>query len=156
MTKILNKFLVLSHTFSPTKQLKSTPPKKKKKIYKYRKALKNHESHTKFHPQTHNHESHTRKSRATIETDLCGGVVTDGTLTLFLGTVTHSPSSLKKATMSSLISRRENPKLGFSAIKKLSSSSFSSKGSTCSLPATSESPSVTFHDWKLKTTLWIS
>ena len=46
MTKILNKFLVLSHTFSPTKPLKSTQKKKK-----YRKALKCHESHTNFHPK---------------------------------------------------------------------------------------------------------
>ena len=33
---------------------------------------------------------------ATVETDLRGGAVTDATSTLFLGTVTHSRSSLTK------------------------------------------------------------
>ena len=71
----------------------------------------------------------------------------DETSTLFLPNATNSLSSLTK-----LLCLRPSriPKLGFSATKNPSSSSSSSRGSTCSLPATSASPLATFPSgsWK--------
>ncbi|WVZ12634.1 hypothetical protein V8G54_017164 [Vigna mungo] len=84
-----------------------------------------------------------------------GGAVPYVRSTLFLPIGTHSLSSRTKL-LCLLLSGMGNPKLGFSATRKPSSSSSSSNGSTCSLPATSDSQPATFLDRKLKTTLCIS
>ncbi|KAF7840621.1 hypothetical protein G2W53_002919 [Senna tora] len=89
----------------------------------------------------------------TLAADLLGGgaAAIDGRSTLFLPIGTHSLSSRTKL-LCLLLSGIGNPKLGFSATRKPSSSSSSSSGRTCSLPATSDSPPATLRDRKLKIT----